>query len=1092
PYYLQAFFFLLGTFCWLISEAVFKVKLPFWTELWGWSLVLTNFFSLPLMNTVGLFLEESEERDYLGILSFVILSYILVPFQAYASLKGFLKTEESPWFRTPKTGRITDIFKRGRFYRWLGRIWGGKVSPSIHNKPNFLLLTTTANNNFINFRIKKKYWRGFTALILCFLVISSSVIFSLLPEVPQNKISPVQAKSKITIGREINKEGIGGLTKENQPFDNSLKPKLTVNEHNPKTHPQDFYLDLEKIAEIESLEELEEEGGLLKTTNNLNEVKQRIKSRMTRQIKRLKPQVKEDNNEPEKDFLPYYYLKTKENYQLFLKSEKGIQRYIFDKNSLVFKLSEKENDKPDFIDKALSKPIFQYKNNMGEWEDYIEEVPLHFNLEEFDNYLLLTASFGLFAQGVTSLAVPGEINFKLGFDGNNYFNKLSFKIKENSNINRLIWENQLWTPKQECKKQTAIMSDEILALECKDVVIDWRDFPFLGKDNKEIEIVEKDGVTTVNLNFLPKGQAGNLLIDPTLSTTVAASTVTITSSNSPSWKAQWDGAEGYLLEELYIPYNSSTNILYWQIGVVGQYVSRDYYVSYDNNCTMEILEMTESRVVMRSKTDLLDSTRTYDNGDIEQIWIVYPDKIFIKTYAKTITTAGYDVKLTVDGFDSANVGATQYMYDDDSTPTQVDIDSNPWWVTLPSGYTYNRIGLVAYYGSYNLITNVVSTSGLGTLDRYIETYSAGAQRGRGFGDNASSSTLDTGDSWIISFEITEDASGGTIPRARARDYWNPDDLSDNIGSGTSGWFDSDENTASSTDFFNEEEGVYCLQGTMGDTQFAQWDIDGATYNRYHPSFKLRGWRKYTEPSLVTLEGSNLTDGTDYNLDIAPFSEAWIYDSDGSGYKKLADGGDNADSDEYLNDDTNNWNFGDSTYTFGDSNTDYFYLGSHDQFTGVNLNLSTVGAGTADVIWEYCSANSDINNACDTWSTLTITDTDSGANDLKSSGNFYFSDPSLWVKATVNSGRTLWWIRGHLNSGSYTTYPTESTIKTDILLLQYLGNITSNDQTFVIVPENLWGWLFFMPFYFIITNKNKNKNQLRHRLPEREKSGDFYF
>ena len=96
PYYLQAFFFLIGTISWLVSETVFRTHLPFWTSLWGWSLVLTNLLALPLMNAVGLFLEESEQKDYLGMLSFVALSYILVPFQAYASLKGFIQKEEGP------------------------------------------------------------------------------------------------------------------------------------------------------------------------------------------------------------------------------------------------------------------------------------------------------------------------------------------------------------------------------------------------------------------------------------------------------------------------------------------------------------------------------------------------------------------------------------------------------------------------------------------------------------------------------------------------------------------------------------------------------------------------------------------------------------------------------------------------------------------------------------------------------------------------------------------------------------------------------------------------------------------------------------
>ncbi len=120
PYYLQAAFFLLGTLCWLLSEVVFKTALPFWTAVWGWSLVLTNLFSLPLSNTVGLFMEEAEEKDYLGISSFILLSYLLVPFQAYASVKGLLEPEEGTWFRTPKSGLITDpIGNRGTFFRFI-------------------------------------------------------------------------------------------------------------------------------------------------------------------------------------------------------------------------------------------------------------------------------------------------------------------------------------------------------------------------------------------------------------------------------------------------------------------------------------------------------------------------------------------------------------------------------------------------------------------------------------------------------------------------------------------------------------------------------------------------------------------------------------------------------------------------------------------------------------------------------------------------------------------------------------------------------------------------------------------------------------
>ncbi|MBI2595268.1 glycosyltransferase [Candidatus Daviesbacteria bacterium] len=135
PYYLQAAFFIFGTLCWFLAEVVFRVTLPFWTSTWGWSLVLTNLFALPLMNLVGLFLEESNEKDYLGLPAFMALSYVVAPFQGYAAIKGFLEKEEGPWFRTPKTGRITDVFTPGKLYKfvfgWLGKTVKHSANPAI-------------------------------------------------------------------------------------------------------------------------------------------------------------------------------------------------------------------------------------------------------------------------------------------------------------------------------------------------------------------------------------------------------------------------------------------------------------------------------------------------------------------------------------------------------------------------------------------------------------------------------------------------------------------------------------------------------------------------------------------------------------------------------------------------------------------------------------------------------------------------------------------------------------------------------------------------------------------------------------------------
>jgi len=216
PYYLQAALFLLGTFSWLISETVFAARLPFWTSLWGWSLVLTNFFALPLLNAVGLFLEESEEKDYLGLLSFVALCYIVVPFQAYAAVKGFIEPQEGPWFRTPKTGKITDIFSRGRFYRWLsGILPGRRPAPALQTMINgkwlmgnvgaglinhqssvinHYLALATANNRFNGFRVKPRRLRWVAKAAIAILLCFSVSLFTLAHNVTVVQATPTTNK----------------------------------------------------------------------------------------------------------------------------------------------------------------------------------------------------------------------------------------------------------------------------------------------------------------------------------------------------------------------------------------------------------------------------------------------------------------------------------------------------------------------------------------------------------------------------------------------------------------------------------------------------------------------------------------------------------------------------------------------------------------------------------------------------------------------------------------------------------------------------------------------------------------------------------
>ena len=128
PYYLQSFFFLIGTFFWVTAELLGEHPF-FWTATFGWCLILSNLFALPLMSLSGLFLEQTAKEDYSGIFSFIVLSYVLTPFQAYAAVKGLLEKDEGGWVRTLKTGSITDRILQVRVRRLFSWILPRRETP---------------------------------------------------------------------------------------------------------------------------------------------------------------------------------------------------------------------------------------------------------------------------------------------------------------------------------------------------------------------------------------------------------------------------------------------------------------------------------------------------------------------------------------------------------------------------------------------------------------------------------------------------------------------------------------------------------------------------------------------------------------------------------------------------------------------------------------------------------------------------------------------------------------------------------------------------------------------------------------------------
>ncbi|MBI4100820.1 hypothetical protein HY439_03745, partial [Candidatus Microgenomates bacterium] len=963
------------------------------------------------------------------------LSYLLVPFQGYAALKGFTEKEEGPWFRTPKTGRITDIFTPGRFARFISGLFGRPAAGKLSNTASYdgfnpYLALNTSNNHFNHFRLRKKVIKGFAETIIVFLLLISMTISYLAQTITLTK------QERLNGSRQV--FGIGPGVKQAHA---QTPGGIQLNQYGPKTNPADFYL--------------------------------------------------ENPSNPGVYDTPYIFRQVDVNhYQVDMKSKNGIMRYDFDQNGIHLS----ENKGAGFVE-LISGSWFRFQYfQAGAWQNATYNLStLQMGKNEPGDG---TITVWIQANFNEAPAAYGRMEMKLGFNGSQeHFRKITVyqpDIWSGALLRRTYWDVSV---SQDLANAIAATTNDYLEnglrpkiIRLADAFFNWQEITdfdpriALDKENRRARIW-----------FYENGLTGDLVIDPTMSTTVSDTTITIT-GNRYKAVVDNDGAEGII--EYYNPANGAQNWIDRSGNGDNNWFDN---VVYDPNATqrlysgldagtrgtdwdVELLEVNDTRVVIR-RWGSWDYFTDMGDWRSEDYFVFYPEYFLFtwKVWRNSGTTriARWELRAS-----SPNVSGTkQYSVTGGTwtnSPTNSFVDLNRQ--DTYSNYRDDSTSPTIHFG-------LVHKDNVGgpQVDNH-----AGSYYGRWPWLQTLSSPFQpgTGETNAWALMVIDDADQSSELAGVNSDYSNPDDLTDGLVTG-SGWFDADENTVSSTDFYNQSELTYNLDASSSNVEF---DLDGGTNTRYQPVFKIRAYRDEAEPSSVTVEGTAKSSGTDYNTDIANFSEAWAYDGDGTcgtgGYKRLANGGDTGDAAEYLNDDTLDFDFGEATCTIGDNvtATDYFYIGSHDQFTGVNLDLATVGVGDASITWEYCSANTDVMTACDTWSTLTMTDTDTNAQHLRSSGNFYFTDPASWVKSNVNSGRSLWWIRGSVSSGSYATYPVENTIRTDILIFQYFTNISSDDQTFIITPEGITIWLgvLAMGFPFLIkriSQDRKKKRLLKKRFPE---------
>ncbi len=183
-----------------------------------------------------------------------------------------------------------------------------------------------------------------------------------------------------------------------------------------------------------------------------------------------------------------------------------------------------------------------------------------------------------------------------------------------------------------------------------------------------------------------------------------------------------------------------------------------------------------------------------------------------------------------------------------------------------------------------------------------------------------------------------------------------------------------------------------------------------------------------------------------------YDELYFYGGASAPATQLANGGLTSAASEYLADSAKDFQL---TFTQRDGlqRGEYFYVGVDSKFSGINVALSAKGVQSIGPLnlriqywngtgWSYAG---DTNPA-----TAGITDTSVS---MTQNGSLHWADAQVagWQPYSINGGPDLYFVRISLQFGAYSTPPTESVVKSDILLLQYCGDIASANQEFHLLP-----------------------------------------
>lgn len=433
-------------------------------------------------------------------------------------------------------------------------------------------------------------------------------------------------------------------------------------------------------------------------------------------------------------FVPYIFRNiSPTRYEVVIKSKKGKQKYLFTPKGVALL----ENEGSGFQEKVKNSWFYVQKKGLFPWQwDDVEPEDGQLSYSENGDGTI----------NIYNKSPQGTLTAKLGFNGDEYYNKFSVEgdIRALGSAKKRVHWDTVFSKKDLIKKDNTnvrrrvrrkvkrfligereeVVNEEVFKEKLDNVVIDWKDFIATrkeqrkGKKRPRAERMRAAGMnnrhkaSAYRVWFYEDGKQGDITIDPVLSTTQSAGTITVQTGGltTSDFKLVFKEANAGVSE-----FYKGTGSASWSTnyGSTSEFLTesdQDSSVQVDWTSTLKLLEANSTRVRVENKFSL------GPEADITEEWSIYPGGKIVKRIKYEKLQTGTEARRVDDGAtDYVATGMSGYH---PSTPSTTR-GTGTYYDTQIIELIATDTGEISDYqspGTLSMVTGTAETAALGDDD----------------------------------------------------------------------------------------------------------------------------------------------------------------------------------------------------------------------------------------------------------------------------------------------------------------------------------------------------------------------------------------